>query len=85
MNSQEHDELFYSGFNRLIGAILIRAIKDYQKDLDNQTLREWLLLDGPFYLDALRIEYQERQWRKYIYSGCPGKLKIKEPRQAGGR
>ena len=77
MNRDERNELFLSGFNRLIGAILINAIKDYKKNPDDETLRKWLLLDGVFYLDALRILVPDKEWSEFIEAGCPGSLRIK--------
>ena len=47
------------GWLRLIGAILIQAMKDFQKSKDVY-LKAWLLRDGPLYLqgDHTSVRYR---------------------------
>ena len=67
------------GWLRLIGAVLILAMRDFQKSKDGY-LRAWLLSDGPLYLDALRIDLDPVFWEDFVSKGCPGHFSLRRKR-----
>jgi len=67
------------GWLRLIGAILIQAMKDFQKSKDVY-LKAWLLRDGPLYLDALKIDLDPVFWEDFVSKGCPGHFSLRRKR-----
>jgi hypothetical protein len=60
------------GCRRLIGAVLLRAMKQAQKN--DPYVVKWLLSDGPVYLEALGIDVNIEHFRAFVQAGCPGKL-----------
>jgi len=67
------------GWLRLIGAVLILAMRDFQKSKDGY-LRAWLLSDGPLYLDALKIDLDPVFWEDFVSKGCPGHFSLRRKR-----
>ena len=68
------------GWLRLIGAVLIQAMREFQKT-NEEHLRQWLLRDGPVYLDALKIDLDPAFWQGFVSAGCPGHFSLKRKRR----
>lgn len=62
-----------TGWQRLIMATVIQAIKDAVLNDDNGA-RLWLQREAPDWLDAVGFPINHHTWQTWILEGCPGTM-----------
>jgi len=65
--------LYMPGVRRLCLAIVLQAFDDLRADPGNNTLREWLLVDGLFILEGFGHPIDPPKYEAFILAGCPGR------------